>query len=268
VEPAGRDGLSGPNALIRWAPTTLHHVLRTHRPLSVARPLVTFGAALAIVVGLSSGAVAGAAAHHAAHKSGAQAWLTKAIKAEKKVGSVRVSGNIVEGKVKVAMSLRVNGDGEGGGSFKQQGSTIRITRVGPLIYFNAPMKFWDAHSTPAQAHKYGGKWIEVSALDSRFASFDQFLNVGDLVTAVFQGHTTPLTLSKPTSLNGRRVVIVGNSVKVKGKTSSGKMYISDTGKPYVRKIVYRGPTGRGTILFSSYGKAVPISTPPEPINLS
>jgi hypothetical protein len=75
-------------------------------------------------------------------------------------------------------------------------------------------------------------------------------------------------LSKPTRLGGHRVVIVGNSVKVKGKTSSGKMYIADTGKPYVLKIVYRGPTGSGTILFSSYGKAVPISTPPEPINLS
>lgn len=227
----------------------------------------TVGGALVIALGLSAGAGA-AAKHHATHTSGAQAWLTKAIKAESKVGSVRVQGNIVEGKVKVAMSLRVNGDGEGGGSFKQQGSTIRITRVGPLIYFNAPTKFWAAHATPAQAQKYGGKWIDVSALDTRFASFDQFLNVGDLVTAVFQGHTTPLTFSKPTTLDGHRVVIVGNSVKVKGKTSSGKMYISATGKPYVLKIVYRGPTGSGTILFSSYGKAVPISTPPEPINLS
>ena len=46
--------------------------------------------------------------------------------------------------------------------------------------------------TKSQTKSYGGKWIEVSALDSRFQSFDHFLDAGDLVSAVFQGHTTPL----------------------------------------------------------------------------
>jgi hypothetical protein len=198
----------------------------------------------------------------------ADTWLIKAIGAEAKLGSVRISGAIDQGKTDITLSLLVNGDGEGGGSFKQNGANIQLKRVGPLLYFNAPKSFWAANSTKAQTKAYGGKWIEVSALDSRFQSFDQFLNAGDLVQAVFEGHTTPLTLSKPTTLDGHKVVIVGDTVKVKGKTSSGKMYIAATGRPYVLKIVDKGPTESGTINFTDYGKAVSINTPPEPINLS
>ena len=56
-------------------------------------------------------------------------------------------------------------------------------RVGPLLYFNAPTKFWTTHATAAQAKTYGGKWIEFSAVDPRFTSFDQFLSAADLVVA-------------------------------------------------------------------------------------
>jgi hypothetical protein len=200
--------------------------------------------------------------------SPADTWLIRAIGAEAKLGSVRINGTIDQGKTAITLSLRVNGDGEGGGTFVQQGSKIQLKRVGTLLYFNAPSKFWSAHSSKAQTKEYGGKWIEVSALDSRFQSFDQFLNAGDLVAAVFQGHTTPLTLSKETTLEGHKVFIVGDTVKVKGKKSSGEMYILATGRPYVLRIVDKGPAESGTINFTDYGRAVSIVIPPEPINLS
>jgi len=200
--------------------------------------------------------------------SAADTWLLKAIGAEAKLGSVRIKGTIDQGKTQISLSLRVNGDGEGGGTFVQQGSKIQLKRVGPLLYFNAPRKFWSAHATKAQTKSYGGKWIEVSALDSRFQSFDQFLNAGDLVSAVFQGHTTPLTVSRPTTYDGHKVVIVADTITVKGKKTTGKMYIGSSGLPIVYKIVDKGPTENGSIVFSSYGRAVSISTPPEPINLT
>jgi hypothetical protein len=231
----------------------------------------------ALVVGLWSGA-AGAKSHSTTTTtttssttptpSPADVWLIKAIGAENKIGSVHINGTIHQGSTIITLALVVNGDGEGGGTFLQQGSLIQLKRVGPLLYFNAPKKFWTAHSNAAQARTYGGKWIEVSALDTRFQSFDQFLNAGDLVSAVFSGHTTPLTLSKPTTLNGQKVVIVGDSITVKGKKTTGQMYIASKGRPYVLKIVDKGPTESGTITFSHYGNAVSISTPPEPINLS
>jgi hypothetical protein len=200
--------------------------------------------------------------------SPADTWLLKAIGAEAKVGSVRINGTIHQGKVLIKLSLRVNGDGEGGGTFVQSGSTIQLKRVGPLLYFNAPKKFWAAHSTKSETKKYGGKWIEVSALDSRFQSFDQFLDAGDLVSAVFQGHTTPLELSKPTTLGGHKVVIISDTVKVKGKKTTGLMYVVTTGAPVVLRIVDKGPAENGVLNFSDYTKPVSITTPPEPINLT
>jgi hypothetical protein len=201
------------------------------------------------------------------------AWLKKAIAAETKVGSVHINGNIVQGKTGIVLSLLVNGDGEGGGSFTQEGSRIQLKRVGSLLYFNAPQKYWASHANAAQTKAYGGKWIEVNALDARFQSFDQFLNAGDLAAAVFQGYTRPLTVSKPTTLNGHKVVIISDTATAKGKKSSVQkssvqMYIAASGTPYVLKIIDRGATQTTTLNFTAYGNPVSISTPPEPINLT
>jgi hypothetical protein len=196
------------------------------------------------------------------------AWLKKAIAAEAKVGSVHIKGNIVQGKTGIVLSLLVNGDGEGGGSFTQEGSRIQLKRVGPLLYFNAPKKYWASHANAAQTKAYGGKWIEVNALDARFQSFDQFLNAGDLAAAVFQGYTRPLTVSKPTTLNGHKVVIVSDTATAKGKKASVQMYIAASGTPYVLKIIDQGAAQTTTLNFTSYGNPVSISTPPEPINLT
>jgi hypothetical protein len=196
------------------------------------------------------------------------AWLRKAVAAETKVGSVHIHGHIAQGKTGIVLSLLVNGDGEGGGSFTQEGSTIQLKRVGTSLYFNAPTKYWASHANATQTKAYGGKWIVVSALDSRFQSFDQFLNAGDLAAAVFQGYTKPLTVSKPTTLNGHKVVVVSDTATAKGKRSSVQMYIAATGRPYVLKIVDQGPSQTTTLVFSSYGKPVAITTPPEPIDLT
>ena len=106
--------------------------------------------------------------------SRADTWLIKAIGAEQKFGSVRIDGKITQGKSVILLDLLVNGDGEGGGAFVQYGSLIKIERVGPLLYFNAPKKFWASHATAAQTNQYGGKWLEFSAVDA-LRSFDQFL---------------------------------------------------------------------------------------------
>jgi hypothetical protein len=241
------------------------------------RPLaVLAGASLALSGSLGLGAsVAGAAARATTTTttppvvSAADTWLIKAIGAAAKVGSVRITATEAKGKTKQAISLLVNGDGEGSGTFIQGGSTIRMELVGPLLYFNAPTKYWAAHSTSQQAQAYGGKWIEVSALDPRFTAFDEFFNPETLVAAVFQGHSVPLKLAKPTAtLLNHKVVIVSESVRTNGKKSSGQMWIQSSGTPRPLQIIDKSPGMMTTITFSHYGKAVSISTPPEPINLT
>jgi hypothetical protein len=198
----------------------------------------------------------------------ADTWVLKAVAAEQHVGSVQVAGKITQGKSQILLQLLVNGDGEGGGEFVQQGSLIKIERVGPLLYFNAPAKFWAAHASAAQITTYGGKWIELSAVDPRFTSFDQFLDAADLVVAAFQGHTAPLTVSRPTTFAGHKVVVVKDTVTSRGKTSTGLMYIAAKGPALVYKIVNNTPGNVSTVVFDHYGKGATLTVPPNAINLS
>jgi hypothetical protein len=198
----------------------------------------------------------------------ADKWVIRAIAAEQKFGSVHVAGKITQGKSQIVFELLVNSDGEGGGEFVESGNLIKIERVGPLLYFNAPKKFWSTHATSAQTKTYGGKWIEFSAVDSRFTSFDQFLDATDLVVAAFQGHTAPLTVSRPTTFAGHKVVIVKDTVTNKGKKSTGLMYISAKGPAIVYKLVDDTPGDVSTVVFDHYGKGVTLTVPPNAINLS
>ncbi len=200
--------------------------------------------------------------------SAADRWLLKAIGAEGKIGSVRIDGKINQGKGVIYLDLIVNGDGEGGGTFIQNGYNIQLNRIGPLLYFNAPKKYWQKNATATQAKTYGGKWLAISAFDARFVSFDQFLDADDLVFGAFEGHTAPLTVSKPTTYQGHKVVIVKDTVVNKGKKSTGYMYIAAKGRAVVYKIVNDTPGNKSTIVFSNYGKSVPLTVPPNAINLT
>jgi hypothetical protein len=200
--------------------------------------------------------------------SAADRWLLKAIGSEAKIGSVRIDGKINEGKTPIYLDLVVNADGEGGGTFIQDGYNIQLERVGPLLYFNAPRKYWQRTATATQANTYGGKWLEIPALDSRFVSFDQFLDADDLVFAAFEGHKTPLSVGKPTTYQGHKVVIVKESVVTNGKRATGSMFIAAKGPAVVYKIINDTPGDQSEIVFSHYGKAVTLAVPPNAINLT
>lgn len=195
-------------------------------------------------------------------------WVLGAITAEQNLGSVRIDGKVTQGKSQILLDVLVNGDGEGGGVFIEQGNLIKVERVGTLLYLNAPKKFWASHAAAAQTHQYGGKWLALNAADKRFVSFDQFLDPTTLVVAAFQGHTTPLTMGKPTQFAGHKVIVVKTSSTANGKKTTETMYIGRASPHYVYKIVDDTPDEVGTIVFSHYGKPVSLTVPPEPINLT
>jgi hypothetical protein len=195
-------------------------------------------------------------------------WLVEAIGHEARIGSVRIDGKVTQGKSTIYLDLLVNGDGEGGGTFIQDGYDIEIERVGPVLYFNAPKPFWEKSASKAQADEYGGRWLEIPALDSRFISFDQFLSADDLVSATFEGHKVPLTVGKPTTYQGHKVVIVKEKEKADGKTATGSMYIAATGPQVVYRIDDDSPGEVSTVVFTHYGRAVALTVPPNAIDLS
>ncbi len=265
---------------------------QTEIPIGGARPRLTpttavagllVALALAATVAAWPGGVAGAkststttttrarATTTTASTSGASPadrWLVEAIGHEARIGSVHIDGKVTQGKSTIYLDLEVNGDGEGGGTFIENGYSIQIERVGPILYFNAPKAFWEKSAPKAQAEKYGGRWLEFAAVDSRFISFDQFLDATDLVSAAFQGHTTPLTVGKPTTYQGHKVVIVKDTITGGGKRATGSMYISAKGPAVVYKIVDDSPGDVSTLVFTHYGKAITLSVPPNAINLT
>lgn len=200
--------------------------------------------------------------------SPADQLVLNAITAEEKLGSVRIEGKVTQGKRVIVLDLLVNGDGEGGGVFVQQGNVIKVERVGTLLYFDVPKRYWAARSSAAQTKAYGGKWIELPANDTSFVSFDEFLDAADLADAAFQGATTPLTEGKPTTFAGHRVVVVKDTVTTKGKRVTGSMYIATASPHYVYKIVDETSGETSTLVFNHYGKAVTLAVPPEAINVS
>ena len=113
-----------------------------------------------------------------------------------------------------------------------------------------------------------GSGSEFSAVDERFTSFDQFLDAADLAVAAFEGHTAPLTLGRPTTFAGHKVVVIKDTVTNNGKRSTGLMYIAAKGPALVYKIVDDTPGDMSTVVFNHYAKAVPLTVPPNAINLS
>ena len=248
---------------------------RAARPLRTLSTLAALATVAVTVLSIGSTAAPAAAATTTTTTTTttppaatADEWVLKAVAAEQHFGSVQVAGKITQGKSQILLELLVNADGEGGGEFVQQGNLIKIERVGPLLYFNAPTKFWATHATAAQTKTYGGKWIEFSAVDPRFTSFDQFLSAADLVVAAFQGHTAPLTVGRTTTFAGHKVVVVKDTVTSGGKRSTGLMYIAAKGPALVYKIVDDTPGDVSTVVFDHYGKGATLTVPPNAINLS
>ena len=194
--------------------------------------------------------------------------MIKSLAAMQKLGSVRIDGKVTQGKSVILLDVLVNGDGEGGGVFIQQGNAIKVERVGTLLYFNAPKAFWATHATAAQAKSYGGKWIALPATDTRFASFDEFLDAADLVAVTFKGFTAPLTMGKPMTFAGHKVVTVKDAVTTNGKRSTAEMYIGTARPNYVYKLVATSAGETSTLAFNHFGKPVTLTVPPEPISVS
>ena len=131
----------------------------------------------------------------------ADQWVLRGHRApSSKLGSVHIDGKITQGKSRdpprSARERRRRGRRR-----LRPGRQPHQDRAGRHRSSTSTRRRSSGPATPraAQTKAYGGKWIEISALDARFTSFDQFLDAADLVAAAFEGHTTPLTVSRPTT---------------------------------------------------------------------
>ncbi len=63
-------------------------------------------------------------------------------------------------------------------------------------------------------------------------------------------------------------MIIKDTVHSNGRKSTGLMYVAAEGQPYVYGIVDDTPGQVGTLVFSHYGRAVPLTVPPDAVNLT
>ncbi len=124
---------------------------------------------------------------------------------------------------------------------------------------------FDRHGAPLgrPRHHHSLDWIHDDRRHRR-----RRRHAADLVTAVFEGHTTPLSVSRPITYSGHKVVVVKDTVTSGGKKSTARMYIAAKDPAYVYKIVNDTPDEVSSVVFSHYAKGVALTVPPNAINLS
>jgi hypothetical protein len=123
------------------------------------------------------------------------------------------------------------------------------------------------------ARKYAGKWIAVPSSSSFYAGASSGLTVSSLLTNVTP--SAPLSLTKPTTIDGKSVVGVSGGLPSWAQPYVGTfvLYIS-TEAPYlpVADVVHgidgSGKTMTGTDHMSNFGKPLNLTAPANSIPIS
>ena len=135
------------------------------------------------------------------------------------------------GQDRDTLDLLVNGDGEGGGKFIQHGNIIKIERVGPLLYFNAPKKFWATQPRRRRPRPTAasGSSSRRSTRASSPSTSSSMRPTSSPPPSRATRHRSPW--ASPTTFDGHKVVIVKDTVTNGGKRSTGLMYIAARARP-------------------------------------
>ena len=268
-------------APVRARDTATHRRLRLTRGDSSRSPRMSLAAGVTALAGRSGrsqidhdhdqgGAPHARPRRRPATASPADTWLLKAIGAEAKIGSVRIDGKIQQNKTVIYLDLVVNGDGEGGGTFIQNGFNIELERVGPapLLQRTEEVLAEDRHRprrpTPTGASGSRSRlWTPASSPSTSSSTLTTSCSPHSRATR------HPSRWGSPRRIQGHKVVIVKETVVSQRQARRPATCTSrSTGKPIVYKIVNDSPSNKSTIVFSHYGKAVPLTVPPNAINLT
>lgn len=116
------------------------------------------GFAPALAAAAPRAATPGAASLFAAATRAADSARTVAV-----VASERFGGNTE------AFDIRLVAGVGGEGTFRQDGSSSEVVRIGARIYTRASAAFWERLADPAAARLFAGRWVEGSATSGWFA---------------------------------------------------------------------------------------------------
>jgi hypothetical protein len=183
--------------------------------------------------------------------------------ATKGLKSVHVAGSITSSGTKVSLNLYM-ASGEATGSVSEGPLSFQIIVAGGNDYMKAAASVWQ-HYSPAAATLLAGKWLEVPAGNSSFASLTELANANDLFSQLLASHGT-LVKGSTSAIDGVPAIAITDTTK------GGTLYVATTGKPYPLEIsASGGPVSAGKsgeISFNDFNAPFTATAPANAVNLA
>jgi hypothetical protein len=220
-----------------------------------------------IAVALAAGAPLVLNPAVAAAAPSAKQLVVDSIAATKTASSVHIVGSVSSKGQTIGLDVAASNANEGQGLVSINGGTVKVVRLGQLVYFNANAAFW-TQSAGASDAVFAGRWVSVPANGSDGKDFAQFLGTSALFKQILTGthlDESTFTLEPNTTIAGVAVYAIDGSNTSSGST--GTIYIARKGKPYIVKLITTSSAGAGELTFTDYNQPVHPAVPPHAVTL-
>ena len=230
---------------------------------SLRRAFWTITVAPLLVLLMSEGTPAAAAAGNGIASKSAAQIVSTAIKASAAANSFSVAGSVSQSGSTVGLDLSVSASGMSKGTITINGGTAHVIELGAVAYFKADNSFWTQNGNKADAQLLAGKWVYGPISSSTFSPFKAFLSPRKIIGSFFSGSQGPFKKGGTSSIGGQPVLaIIGQ-----GSAQNGTLYVATVGKPFVVRLQAKASSGSGEITFSRYNRQVRPTKPAGAINL-
>lgn len=165
------------------------------------------------------------------------------------VKDFHVQGDAVEGTAAITVDISLSHNG-GGGTIAMPGVLMHIIVSGKWAYVKADEKTWEKLTgSKSLAQLVANRWIKAPKTSKDFADFVD-LTVSDQFVAQLSSSLTAGSVTKVGTItwHGQKVVVLADR-------QGGKLYVADTGAPYIVYITGAKAHSSGSLTFSEFGTA-------------
>lgn len=191
-------------------------------------------------------------------RTAAQVWAD-ARRAMEHAKSFHVLGHETQGGTAISLNLSMS-PGRGGGSIQLPGVTMEMVLAAGTVYIKADEKSWlKLTGSKATAGLVANRWIEAPVTNSDFSNFGQLADSRKFIGGL-TGQGKISKLSGTTTWEGQKAVVLVDA-------TGNKLYIADTGAPYMLAIQDQGKGRTGSLKFTDFGDAPIPAVPTNAISL-
>ncbi|MGA3218527.1 MAG: hypothetical protein ABSE77_05535 [Acidimicrobiales bacterium] len=191
-------------------------------------------------------------------KPAAQIWAD-ARAAMEHAKSFHVFGHDDNGGTGITVNLSLS-PGRGGGSIQMPGVVMELVLAKGTVYIKADEKSWlKLTGSQATAELVANRWIEAPVTNADFSSFAELADSRKFIGSL-AAQGTISKLPGTTTWEGRKTVVLVDS-------SGSRLYIADTGSPYMLDVQAQGSAGAGSLKFTDFGDAPLPAVPTNALSL-